>query len=211
MPSWEILLAFLAATSVFAYMPGPAMLYTTAQTLARGRRAGLMAALGIHIGGYAHVLAAATGLSLLFQAVPVLYTVIKLLGAIYLIWLGVGLLRQAGGPVSDLPAVGPRSAHRALWQSVSVEVLNPKTAIFFLAFLPQFTDPGAGWPLWVQLIVLGIVVNGMFSSADILCVAMAGAMRSALARSRRAQQVAKALGGSLLIGLGLHLAAQPRG
>ena len=143
MPSAELLVAFLAATAVFAYMPGPAMLYAAAQTVSRGRWAGLTASLGIHLGGYVHVVAAAAGLSVLFHAVPVLYTVVKLAGAAYLVWLGIRLIRQAGEPVGALPRVGARSARRALLESVAVEVLNPKTALFFLAFLPQFADPSA--------------------------------------------------------------------
>ena len=91
MPPIELLIAFIATTAVFACIPGPAMLYAAAQTIARGRWSGLMAALGIHIGGYAHVLAAAAGLSILFHAVPALYLIVKLAGAAYLVWLGISL------------------------------------------------------------------------------------------------------------------------
>ena len=208
MPSTELILAFLAATAVFAYMPGPAMLYATARTVSGGRWSGLMAALGIHLGGYAHVLAAAAGLSVLFHAVPVLYTVVKLAGAAYLVWLGVRLFRQASAPVGELRHVADKSARRAFLQSVAVEVLNPKTALFFLAFLPQFTDPAAALPIWAQLLVLGTIVNAMFSSADLICVALAGAMVERLRRSGRAQRVARRVGGALLVGLGANLALQ---
>ncbi len=211
MPNTELIIAFLAATAVFAYMPGPAMLYTAAQTLARGRRAGLMASFGIHLGGYAHVVAAAAGLSVLFQAVPVLYTAVKLAGAAYLVWLGVGLIRQSlrlqpMGPA--VPRVEAVQGRRAFLESVAVEVLNPKTALFFLAFLPQFTDPSAGLPIWAQLLVLGTIVNLMFSSADLICVALAGTVMSRLRRSGRAQRMTQAAGGTLMIGLGTHLALQ---
>ena len=208
MPSAELLVAFLAATAVFAYMPGPAMLYAAAQTVSRGRWAGLTASLGIHLGGYVHVVAAAAGLSVLFHAVPVLYTVVKLAGAAYLVWLGIRLIRQAGEPVSALPRVGARSARHALLESVAVEVLNPKTALFFLAFLPQFADPSAALPIWAQLLVLGTIVNVMFSSADLICVVLAGAVVERLRRSSRMLRVARRAGGAVLIGLGANLALQ---
>jgi threonine/homoserine/homoserine lactone efflux protein len=94
MPSNEILLTFLIATAVFSYMPGPSTLYAAAQTIARGSRAGWLAAFGIHIGHYAHVMAAALGLSVLFTAVPALYTTIKMAGAVYLVWLGIQFIRS---------------------------------------------------------------------------------------------------------------------
>ena len=206
MPSGELLWAFLAAAAVFAYMPGPAMIYATAQTLARGRRAGLRAALGIHLGGYVHVIAAASGLSVLFRVVPEAYLAVKLAGAAYLVAIGLVMIRQAlrGGLGSaDPPRRGDR---RALVDSVLVEVLNPKTAIFFLAFLPQFTDPAAGLPIWAQMLALGVVVNLMFSSADLVTVTFAGALSRRLARSTTLQRWARAAGGTLLIGLGGRLA-----
>ena len=208
MPSAELLIAFFLATAVFAYMPGPAMLYTAARTVAGGRRAGLMASLGIHLGGYVHVVAAALGLSALFHAVPTLYAVVKLAGAAYLVWLGIGLIRRKPERETALPEIEGRSARRAFVQSVAVEVLNPKTAVFFIAFLPQFADAGAAWPIWAQLLVLGTVVNVMFSSADLVCVALAGAMVERLRRSGRARRMAEAAGGTVLVGLGANLALQ---
>ena len=205
MPPFEILIAFLAATAVFAYMPGPSMLYTAAQTVARGRRAGWFATLGIHLGGYVHVLAAALGLAVLFQAVPVLYAGLKLAGAGYLIWLGIGMIRnREAGQMADIQ-VTAKSPRRAFWQSVSVEVLNPKTAIFYVAFLPQFTDPVAGLPLWAQLMVLGTAVNLMFSSADVGCVMLADRVTRALRGSARGARWLHRLGGGVLIALGLRL------
>jgi threonine/homoserine/homoserine lactone efflux protein len=206
MPATEILLAFLAATAVFAYMPGPAMLYAAAQTVARGRRAGLMASLGIHLGGYAHVVAAAAGLSVLFHAVPVLYTLVKLAGAAYLVWLGIRLIVQAGQPSAAMPRVEAKPRRPAFLESIAVEVLNPKTALFFLAFLPQFTDPSAWLPIWTQLLLLGTIVNLMFSSADLICVLLAGTAIERLRRSSRAQRIARRTGGAILIGLGANLA-----
>lgn len=204
MPSADLLLAFLAATLVFAYLPGPALLYTAAQTLARGRRAGLMAAFGIHVGCYAHVLAATFGLSAIFSHVPELYLAVKLVGAAYLVWLGVGLLRRRGGEA--VPRVAAKSARRAFAESVAVEVLNPKVALFFIAFLPQFVDPAAALPVWAQLLVLGVFVNVAFTSADLVCVALASAVVARATRASWGERVARTAGGSLLIGLGVKLA-----
>lgn len=206
MPPIDLMLAFLAATAVFAYMPGPAMLYAAAQTMARGRRAGWMAALGIHLGGYVHVVAAAAGLAVLFAAVPVLYAALKIAGAAYLVWLGLRLfLSQAPVAVSGL-AVAPLSPRRAFWESVTVEVLNPKTALFYLAFLPQFTDPAAALPVWAQLAILGTVVNVMFSSADVAAVLLADRVTGAMRASDRAARAVRRAGGAILVGLGVNLA-----
>ena len=210
MPSLELLAAFFVATAIFAYMPGPAMLYAAAQTIARGRRAGWLAALGIHVGGYAHVLAAALGLAVLFEAVPTLYTAVKLAGAAYLIWLGVRMIltRDAVHDPSEALAAATatdKTARRAFWESTLVEVLNPKTAIFYVAFLPQFTDPAAALPVWAQLAILGTVVNVMFSSADVLCVVLADRVTAALRRSAAAGRWVRRAGGSILVGLGVNL------
>ncbi|MEX0281412.1 MAG: LysE family translocator, partial [Arenibacterium sp.] len=203
MPSVELLASFFVATVVFAYMPGPAFFYAAAQTIARGRRAGWLATLGIHVGGYAHVLAASLGLAVLFEAVPTLYMTVKLAGAAYLIWLGLRMIfiheavHNASDAVVTTGAAG-KTAWRAFRESILVEVLNPKTAIFYIAFLPQFTDPTAALPIWVQLAILGTVVNVMFSSADILCVVLADKVTKALRRSATAGRWVRCAGGSIL-------------
>ncbi|MEO3413187.1 LysE family translocator [Roseovarius sp. CAU 1744] len=205
MPAPDLMIAFFAATMVFAYMPGPALLYTAAQTIARGRRAGWFAALGIHVGGYVHVVAAALGLALLFTAVPVLYLTLKLVGAAYLIWLGVrmAIAARQTAPVSDTVKPG---RNPAFWQSVTVEALNPKTAIFYLAFLPQFTDPAASLPIWAQLFVLGVIVNVLFSSADILCVLLADRVAGLVRSSQAGGRLLQRAGGGILVALGVNLA-----
>ena len=207
MPSTEILIAFLATTAIFAFIPGPAMLYAAARTLAGGRWSGLMASLGIHIGGYAHVFAAAAGLSVLFHAVPPLYMAVKLAGAVYLIWLGISLFRAKAQGEAVVPGIAPKSARRAFFESVTVEVLNPKTAIFFMAFLPQFID-ASGAPVWIQFVMLGTIVNLMFSLADVIGVMLASAIVARLRGSSRAQRLMQRAGGTILVGLGTHLALQ---
>ena len=207
MPSIETLIAFVLATAVFAYMPGPAMLYATAQTIARGRKGGLQAAFGIHIGGYVHVIAAALGLAVLFMAVPLLYGVLKILGAAYLIYLGIRFILKKQTVQSELqPHHTQYSKSRAFLESVMVEVLNPKTALFYIAFLPQFTDPAALFPLWLQLLLLGTIVNIMFSSADLLCVLLAHRITSTFQSSSKSLSWANKIGGGVLIGLGVNLA-----
>jgi len=208
MPSYELLITFFITTVVFAYIPGPAMLYAAAQTMARGRASGLMSVLGIHVGCYVHIIAAAAGMSVLFQAVPWLYMVVKLCGAAYLIWLGFSMLctKVAGGEVNL--AIAPKSAKRAFFDSIIVDVLNPKTALFFLAFLPQFVDPAAAFPVWLQFLILGFLVNVIFSSADLVCVLLAGAMLGRLQRSGSMQRLARRAAGTVLMGLGVHLALQ---
>ena len=210
MPHTDLLISFFLATAVFAYMPGPAMLYATAQTIGGGKRAGWMAALGIHVGGYVHVIAAAFGLAILFQAVPSIYIALKLVGAAYLDWLGIGLFRAKSidsATLDESTAPGKsKSASRAFVASAMVEIFNPKTALFFLAFLPQFTDPSAAFPVWAQLLILGTIVNVMFSSADVVCVLLSTRMMGLLNRSQAANRWAQRLGGSLLVGLGVNLA-----
>ena len=208
MPAPELMIAFFAAASVFAFSPGPGMLYTAAQTIARGRAAGLMALFGLHLGGYVHVIAAGAGLSIIFHAAPILYMVVKIAGALFLIWLGLRLIFLTPAPLDDLPQIEPKSARRAFIESITVEVLNPKTALFFLAFLPQFIDSGAALPMWVQFIVLGTIVNVMFSLGDLLCVVMAGAVVEKLRRSNRAQTLTRRTGGAILVALGTSLAFQ---
>ena len=206
MPNIELLLAFTLATAVFAYMPGPSTLYAAAQTIARGRKGGLLAAAGIHTGGYVHVVASASGLVFLFKIFPLLYIALKVVGAAYLIWLGVRIIFS--GVTVDEPTfdrINIKKNWSAFWESAIVEILNPKTAIFYVAFLPQFTDPAAELPLWGQLLVLGTIVNVAFSSADLICVFLAEKVSRFLRSSPSANRLANRIGGSILIGLGVNL------
>jgi threonine/homoserine/homoserine lactone efflux protein len=204
MASWDVLLAFALATLVFAAFPGPALLYTAAQTLARGRRGGFLAALGIHLGCYAHVLAAVFGLSALFRHVPELFVVVKLAGAVYLVWLGIGMVRSKG--MGAMPEVADKSVRRALAESVVVELLNPKVALFFIAFLPQFVDPAGSLPVWLQMLVLGVIVNLSFSSADVITVLFTSAVVGKLRRAERVQKAVRWIGGATMVGRGARLA-----
>jgi threonine/homoserine/homoserine lactone efflux protein len=205
MPSWAHLVPFLAATFVFAVIPGPAILYAVAQTMARGRLNGFVAAAGLSVGGMAHVAAAAAGLSAIFRYSPTLFLLVKLGGAIYLVWLGIQTIRAKGGV--QLPTVAGKSVRRTFAESVVVELLNPKTALFFIAFLPQFVDGAATLPIWTQFLVLGLIVNLSFSAADIAFILLTDKALGRLRRSPRATRLMRLVGGSTLIGLGAHMAA----
>jgi len=204
MPDLDLLIPFALATLVFTILPGPAMLYTAAETLTRGRRAGMMAAVGLHVGGMVHVAAAAAGLSAVFVYVPEAYLAVKIVGALYLIWLGISIIRDRGD--AALPGGSAPSARRAFGRAVMVEILNPKTAMFFIAFLPQFADPAGAWPVWLQMLVLGWIVDLAFSVGDVAAVMVTGRAVDYLKESTTRQRVVRWVGGSVLIGLGLKLA-----
>lgn len=203
MTSLELWIPFAVATLAFACMPGPAILYMTAQTAALGRRAGLMAALGVHIGCYAHIIAAAIGLASLMEQAPMAYAAIRLAGAAYLVWLGLTMFLGWSKTANE---AGSRASN-TLRDSIVVEVLNPKTALFFLTFLPQFVDPAAAFPLWLQFVTLGILVNLVFSIADLAAVGIASLTLARFASGGAGWMVPKACG-SILIGLGLALVSQ---
>jgi threonine/homoserine/homoserine lactone efflux protein len=148
----------------------------------------------------------ALGLAVLFTAVPLLYTIVKLAGAGYLIWLGIKLFLSKAPLATSSLEIAAKSPRRAFWESTVVEVLNPKTAIFYVAFLPQFTDVSAVLPLWVQLLVLGTIVNIMFSSADIICVLLADKITRMLKGSRSVSRLAQRVGGGIVVWLGVNLA-----
>ena len=198
---------FLLAALVLAITPGPGIAYVVARTVAGGRAEGLASCLGTGLGGLLHVLAAALGLSILVAQSAVAFTVVKYLGAAYLIYLGIRLLRREASGVA-LPAVRAMGARRALLEGVLVEALNVKTALFFLAFLPQFTSPAA--PLVPQLVLLGAICVGLNTLVDVVAVFAADRLiRSDTTRAARARLLNRA-SGVTLIGLGSLLALARR-
>lgn len=192
--------AFILAALGFAYLPGPAMLYTAAQTLGRGRRAGWLAVIGVHMGCYVHVIAAALGLALLFAAIPPAYIAMKVIGGFYLLWMGLRLWQQGIRAHGD--EVPLATTKRVLRDSFIVEVLNPKTALFFVAFLPQFVQPEGALPVAWQLLWLGIATNVLFSSADVVVVLLASPLRKWLQKSHGSSRLIQRIGGGVLMGLG---------
>ncbi|KXO72995.1 LysE family translocator [Brucella anthropi] len=193
----ETWIPFVVATLVFAFMPGPAILYMSAQTLAYGQRAGLMAALGIHLGCYVHIAAASAGLAALLHHAPVLYSFLRLAGAFYMLWLGGRMLfASTANDATEIPS----QHRRVLRDSIVVEILNPKTALFFLTFLPQFVDPQGAMPSWLQFLLLGIIVNGAFSLGDLASVAIASFASPRISSSGFADWIPRVSGG-VLVGL----------
>ncbi|MEQ8354013.1 MAG: LysE family translocator [Kiloniellaceae bacterium] len=206
MPPFELLLPFIVATSVFAFIPGPGMFYMSIQTMARGRKAGWLSAAGFHLGAYLHIFAAAFGITFLLKTVPVLFVVLKLLGAGYLIWMGLRMVLDARTtPPAGRPRADP-TAWRAFRDSLAVEILNPKTALFFLAFLPQFASPAAAAPLWLQIVILGTLANLAFTATDAVCIAFSDRLAAWIAASRGLARIGRRVGGGLFIAMGLHLA-----
>lgn len=149
--SLETWIPFALATLAFAFMLGPAVLYMSAQTPAYGHSAGLMAALGIHLDCYVHIAAASVGLATLLHHAPALYSLVRMAGALYMLWLGGRMIFPAS---VEEETEAPARHRRVLRDSIVVEILNPKTALFFLTFLPQFVDPQAAAPDWLQFLGL---------------------------------------------------------
>jgi threonine/homoserine/homoserine lactone efflux protein len=201
---------FLAAALVLAVTPGPGIFYVAARTLAGGRAEGVASSFGTGLGGLVHVAAGALGVSALVLASAELFTVLKLVGAGYLVWLGVraviaarrdALVLEAGAPV-----MGVRRAFR---EGVVVEALNPKTAAFFLAFIPQFVDPTGN--VAVQFVVLGVVSVALNTGADVVVAFLAGRLRDgAGARPGLVRRLREASGAAMVaLGVGLALAKRP--
>ena len=190
-------------------MPGPAVLYIVAQSLDRGRLAGVVSAFGVAVGGLVHVTAATVGLSSLLVSSAEAFTVVKYAGAAYLIGLGLWTLfhRHAGDEVTGLPR--ERKLSRRFWQGVVVNVLNPKTALFFLAFLPQFVDQEAGSPA-LQIAVLGLLFVVLAVLSDSVWALAAGTASQRLRGSRRFLAMRRYVSGSVFLGLGALTAAAKR-
>jgi threonine/homoserine/homoserine lactone efflux protein len=196
---------FLTAATLLAVSPGPGMLYVLARSLRGGRRVGLASSLGTATGGLAHVVAAALGLSAVLARSANAFLIVKYAGALYLIWLGLrALLAKSATPSETAAAVDTGRAGSPFWQGVATEVLNPKTALFFLAFIPQFVTHDA--PLVPQFLLLGAISVALNTGADVLVVMMAVPLQRRLGASalwRRRQQQASGLA---LIGLGGYVA-----
>jgi threonine/homoserine/homoserine lactone efflux protein len=200
-------LLFLPAAIIIAAIPGPGIFYVTARTLSGGRQAGIASTFGTALGGLVHVIAGSLGVSAIILASAQLFTGLKLLGALYLIWLGIRTFREAGhaSPVEAAPA-GTRRAFR---EGVVVEALNPKTAAFFLAFIPQFLDPAAAHPA-LQFLALGLISVALNTIADIIVVVLASTARAHLVRKPRFVQRLKQGSGLFIAGLGIWLALARR-
>jgi threonine/homoserine/homoserine lactone efflux protein len=206
-------LLFVVASIVLVFVPGPDMAYLLARSLAQGKRAGVLAALGINAGAYVHLIAAVTGLSALLMASALAFTVFKVAGALYLVWLGVQALRARSSetPLPNIELKGA-GAGSVFWQGFLSDALNPKVAMFYLAFLPQFVNANAsgvwaGRP-WLQFLVLGLTCNMIALPFNIPIALAAGHISEALRRSPRVGTWLQRAMGVTFVGLGVRLAAE---
>jgi threonine/homoserine/homoserine lactone efflux protein len=199
LPAAPLLAAFLAASLALALTPGPGVAYIVARSLTEGRRAGLVSVLGVALGNLANACAAATGLAALFALSSVLFDLVRYAGALYLVYLGWRMWRVAPGAAGNaLNASRTRGAFR---DGVVTALLNPKTTLFFAAFLPQFLPPNVA-PMTGGL-CLGALFVGIAALTDTAYALAAGAVAARLARSRRAARLGQRLGGGMFIGLGI--------
>jgi threonine/homoserine/homoserine lactone efflux protein len=202
-PELHTFVIFAVASAAFLAVPGPAVIYIVSRSLAEGRRAGVVSALGIQGGGLVHVIAATIGVSALLASSATAFSVVKYAGAAYLIYLGIRKLREGDHEVEGPGAPVP---HRQLfWQGVMVNSLNPKTALFFLALLPQFVDPDRG-AVAPQVLVLGVLFLVLATLSDSTYALVAGSVRGWLGERRRT--LARVSGLSYL-GLGVLAALSP--
>ena len=214
MPDLTQLALFFAAALVLAITPGPGIFYVAARTLAGGRSEGVASSFGTGLGGMVHVLAGSLGVPAVVLASAVLFSALKLVGAAYLVWLGIRTFQAARRDASTAlsggvpsPPVGPRHAFR---EGVVVEALNPKTAAFFLAFIPQFVDPATG-SVALQFMLLGFVSVTLNTLADVVVAFAASSIREgAAARPALIRRLREVSGGAMIaLGVGLAVAKRP--
>ena len=208
LPDTNTLLLFMTAALALNVTPGPDMLYVVARSAGEGRAAGIISSLGIAAGSLVHTLAVALGLAGLLRAVPIAFEIVKWVGAAYLIWLGVRALRTRG-PATERVAVTPASRRAIFGQGMLTNVLNPKVALFFLAFLPQFVDPERG-PVALQIVTLGLLFNTSGTLVNILVAVLASGAGSWSRRRFGESPLLRRVTGVLFIGLGVRLALLER-
>ncbi|WP_424638803.1 LysE family translocator [Embleya sp. AB8] len=206
MVSMDRLLAFAAVSFLLIVIPGPSVLFVIGRALAQGRRAALTTVLGSTLGAYTLVVAVALGVGSVVERSIVIFTALKLIGAAYLVYLGVKAFRARGSlqaAVDD--AVPARGGLRTLWEGFAVGVTNPKTIVFFAAVLPQFVDPDQGHVLG-QMLLLGLVFNVIGVASDTVWGLVAATTRTWFASSPRRLARVGGIGGVTMIGLGVSIA-----
>ncbi len=198
---------FLTAALLLAIAPGPGMLYVLARSLAGGKREGLLSAMGTFLGGMVHVVAAAAGVAIILAKSAVAFATVKYAGAAYLCYLGVRMIidsrREGDSNVENLAATMPR--RNPLWQGVTTEVLNPKTALFFLSFIPQFVDRNGGY-VFLQFLMLGTISVVLNTSADVIVTMLAGPLGEKIRSSAKFRRRQRTATGVIMMGLGAFLA-----
>jgi threonine/homoserine/homoserine lactone efflux protein len=206
----HLLLLFTVTTLVAMITPGPDMLFVLGCGIRGGARAGLLATAGVAASEAVHVAVAAAGLAALFEAVPVAFTVVRIAGAIYLVYLGVQMLRSRKGMESELPAAGQGAGmpgRRAFTSGLLTNLLNPKMVTFTIAFLPQFINPHLG-QVWLQFAILGAILIAMEFLVDGTVGVLAGRIGGWLRRRRAARRKIDIATGGIFIGLGVKLAVE---
>ena len=199
-------LIFLGAATLLAIAPGPGMLYVLARTLAGGRREGVLSSLGTFFGGLVHVVAAATGLSLVLATSATAFALVKYAGAAYLVYLGIRMIVNATSEDDvQLDAAEGQVRRNPFWQGIATEVLNPKTALFFLAFIPQFVSRDHGSVIW-QFLLLGTISVTLNTSCDLFVTLMAAPIGARLRSSAKLRKRQRTATGLTLIGLGAYVA-----
>jgi threonine/homoserine/homoserine lactone efflux protein len=206
MPTPSTAALFALASLALAVVPGPAVTYVVAQSVDKGRHAGLASALGVSGGGIVHVAAATLGLSALIASSATAFTAVKLVGAVYLVVVGLRRILTRDDPPADSE---PAPLQRVWTQGVVVNVLNPKTALFFLALLPQFVERTRG-PVWTQVAFLGCLYVVIALTTDATYALLAGALAGRLRRSGRGATGRRFLTGGIFVALGVAAAAAQR-
>jgi threonine/homoserine/homoserine lactone efflux protein len=203
-PDPSHLALFVGAALLLLVVPGPSVLYVVTQSVSHGRRAGIASVAGITTGTLVHIAAATVGLSALLASSALAFDVVKYLGAAYLIV--VGIRRLAGFEPDDEPHGQTSQSHRRIYrQGIVVNVLNPKTALFFLAFLPQFVEPSRG-AAWLQILALGLLFAALGFLSDSTWALTTGTLGERLRRSRRFPAGRRYVSGTVFLGLGLAAA-----
>ena len=203
-------LLFVGAVIVLVIAPGPDMAYMLARTVAQGRRAGMLAAVGINVGAYVHVAASVVGLTAILASSALAFTVVKWIGATYLVGIGVqAILSKSGAIALGQSLSNSLSYRRIFWQGFLSDVLNPKVAVFFLAFLPQFVDVhNESLSVTEQLLLLGVTGNVVAVALNIVIVCLAGAATTTLRRNEKVVAWLNKTAGAVFIGLGVRLSIE---
>ena len=204
MPSLETMLLVMLAGFALSASPGPSMLYVLSRSLGQDRDAGLVSAAGLATGGVVHAIAAAVGLSALLAYSPTVYRAVTVLGAGYLVYLGAQMYLSRNQEVGEAEAVPQQSLWRIFGQGVLVEVLNPKTALFFVAFLPQFISQNSD-AIMLQVFVLGMLIPLTAVPSDLIVAFTGGTLARRIAGNPRARVTLNCLAAAFLVGLGLQI------
>ena len=207
MPEKAAFLTFLVAALALNLAPGPDMLYVIGRSVGQGRRAGIVSSLGVFVGCWVHILAAAFGIAALLRSSPVAFNAVRYAGAAYLIYLGIRMLAQKTNLASQ--QVKTESLGAIFRQGVITNVLNPKVAIFFLAFLPQFIDAHRG-SVALQIVLLGLIFNVGGTLVNLAVAYAGGTLGELLRRNQAIARLQRQFTGLIFVGLGLRLAWQRR-